>query len=181
MIDAEYARVILISPSLIARVGIMAGKELALGAAGLTLMTNLRRLRGEMTYAELSRRLDTVGRPIPPLGLRRMEAGDRRVDVDDLIALALVLRVSPLTLMLPHGEQSEPTEVANMTVRQDELWQWAIGDRPLGDVDRRRFQADSLPSWLEVQTLTATVGRGAIPIKEFDEFWAKKGEERGDS
>lgn len=131
-----------------------------------------------MTYAELSRRLEALGRPIPPLGLRRMEAGERRADVDDLMALALVLGVSPLALLLPAGQQVEEDEIGNRTFRHDELWQWAVGDRPLGDVDRRRFQADSLPSWLEVRTLTATIGRDPIPVGDFNKFW--NGEDRGD-
>jgi hypothetical protein len=161
--------------------GGMAGKELALGATGNTMMHNLKRIRGEMTYAELSRRLEAAGRYIPPLGLRRMEAGERRVDVDDLMALAFVLGVTPLALLLPHGNQRDAAEVGNKSVRHDEIWQWAMGDRPLEDVDRRRFQADSLPSWLEVRTITAVIGRGAIPVGEFDKFWDEEGRARGDS
>lgn len=158
----------------------MAGKELALGAIGKNMATNLRRLRGEMTYAELSRRLEALDRPIPPLGLRRMEAGERRADVDDLMALALVLGVSPLALLLPCGEQDEGAEVGNMSFRHDELWQWAMGDRPLGGVDRRRFRADSLPSWLDVRTVTATMGRDAIKVSEFDTWWSQGKEADGD-
>jgi len=48
-----------------------------------------------MSYAELSRRLTEQGRPIAALGLRRIEAGERRVDADDLVALASVLEVDP--------------------------------------------------------------------------------------
>ncbi|WP_202615924.1 helix-turn-helix domain-containing protein [Arthrobacter sp. H-02-3] len=149
----------------------MVGKELAPGTTGVATMENLKRARGEMTYAELSRRLEAIGRPIPPLGLRRIEAGDRRVDVDDLVALAVVLNVSPLALLLPHGGQSETSEIGGDKVRNDELWQWAIGERPLTGGDPRRFQGDSLPPWLEVRSLTATVGRDPIPVKDFSAFW----------
>lgn len=149
----------------------MVGKELAPGTTGVAMMENLKRARGEMTYAELSRRLEAVGRPIPPLGLRRIEAGDRRVDVDDLMALALVLNVSPLALLLPHSGQSESSDFGGDSVRNDQLWQWAIGERPLGGGDMRRFQADSLPPWLKVRSLTATIGRDPVPVKEFDDWW----------
>lgn len=134
-----------------------------------------------MTYAELSRRLEAVCRPIPPLGLRRMEAGERRVDVDDLTALALVLGVSPLALMLPYGEQSAPAELANTTVRHDELWQWAIGDRPLQGLDGRRLQSDSLPPWLQVKTLTSAVGRGGMPVSDIGRWWDEKAKGNGSS
>jgi hypothetical protein len=63
-----------------------------------------------MTFVELSERLSAAGRPIPVLGLRRIERGERRVDVDDLVALAVVFGVSPERLLRPfdcpkyHGE-----------------------------------------------------------------------------
>jgi transcriptional regulator with XRE-family HTH domain len=157
----------------------MVGKELTPGVTGATTMENLKRARGEMTYAELSRRLEAVGRPIPSLGLRRIEAGERRVDVDDLMALAVVLRVSPLALLLPHGGQSETSDFVAGSVRNDQLWQWAIGEVPLGGGDQRRFQADSLPPWLHVQSLTATLGRDPIPASELDAWWNKGGGSSG--
>ena len=56
-------------------------------------------------YAALSRRLAALGRKIPPLALRRIEAGERRVDVDDLVALAVALDVTPLALLLPAADR----------------------------------------------------------------------------
>lgn len=62
-----------------------------------------------MPYTELSERLTALGRPIPVLGLRRIEHGERRVDVDDLAVLARALSVPPLALLFAVGidEQSE--------------------------------------------------------------------------
>lgn len=62
---------------------------------------NIRRLREYrgLTYAEVARRLTATGQPIAVLGLRRIERGDRRVDVDDLFALAAVLGVEPSRLL----------------------------------------------------------------------------------
>lgn len=63
----------------------------------------LRRHREELRlpYTELAERLARLGRPIPVLGLRRIERGERRVDVDELAALALALGVPPASLMFP--------------------------------------------------------------------------------
>ncbi len=74
-----------------------------LGPIGRYLVRNLAQLREEqqLTYRELSDRLEQIGRPIPTLGLSRIEKGTRRVDADDLIALAIVLEVSPAALVLP--------------------------------------------------------------------------------
>jgi hypothetical protein len=74
-------------------------KKIDLGVFGLAVATNVRRYRGDTSYAELSRRLTEIGRPIPPLGLRHIEAGNRRVDVDDLVALGVALDIAPLALL----------------------------------------------------------------------------------
>jgi len=80
-------------------------KKIPLGPTGQQVQLNVKRLREarQLTYTELAARLKGVGRPIPILGLRRIEEGDRRVDSDDLIALARVLGVPPVSLLLPLG------------------------------------------------------------------------------
>jgi len=74
-----------------------------LGPAGGALRENIRRIREaqRLTYVELSDRLSKAGRPIPVLGLRRIERGERRVDVDDLLAIAHVLSAHPVDLLVP--------------------------------------------------------------------------------
>jgi hypothetical protein len=79
----------------------MGMKKIELGPIGLAVARNVRRFRGDTSYAELSRKLAERGRPIPPLGLRHLEAGTRQVSVDELVALAMALDVAPLTLLLP--------------------------------------------------------------------------------
>jgi transcriptional regulator with XRE-family HTH domain len=79
----------------------MAGRPIEIGPAGVRLGLNVGYLRRErkMTLVELSSKLASVGRPIPAQGLARIEAGERRVDIDDLDALALVFGVTPHTVM----------------------------------------------------------------------------------
>lgn len=75
----------------------MPGKsKTTLGQRGTALAANLERLRTESgwTYTELSQRLSKVDRPIPPLGLRRVRDGERRVDVDELFALCEVFGIT---------------------------------------------------------------------------------------
>ena len=64
----------------------------ALGPAGNNVRRNIRRLREERrwSYREVEERLARVGRVIPVLGLSAIDAGERRADVDDLVALAAV-------------------------------------------------------------------------------------------
>ena len=74
-----------------------------LGPVGRYVIENLTQLREarRLTYRELADRLEELGRPIPTLGLSRIEKGTRRVDADDLVALAIALGVNPAALLLP--------------------------------------------------------------------------------
>jgi transcriptional regulator with XRE-family HTH domain len=63
---------------------------------------HLRQARG-LTYKELAEQLGHAGRPIPVLGLARLERGERRVDVDDLVALARALGVTPHELLFANA------------------------------------------------------------------------------
>lgn len=111
-------------------------KQLDLGPTGKTVAQNLYRLRTHLhlTYSALSRVLAANGHKIPELGLRRIESQARRVDADDLVALAIALGVSPLTLLLPPiADQGERDTVTGLGESLDTnvLWLWALGDEPL--------------------------------------------------
>jgi transcriptional regulator with XRE-family HTH domain len=112
-----------------------------LGPIGRYLVRNLAQLREEqqLTYRELSDRLEQIGRPIPTLGLSRIEKGTRRVDVDDLVALAIVLEVSPAALVLPRDPGGPEDDTIELTERLEVPGQaarrWAAGHTPLPDAD----------------------------------------------
>lgn len=109
----------------------MAGKEIPLGPTGETVRANIARLRSsaKFSYAELSRRLEEAGRAIAPLGLRRIESGTRRVDVDDLVALAVVLGVNPNALLMPEviGTGLHRSVTGAGEIRTITAWNWARG------------------------------------------------------
>jgi hypothetical protein len=129
-------------------------KKNPLGATGRTVADNIKRLRGDMAYTKLAARLEEVGRPIPTLGLRKIESYERRVDADDLLALAVALGVSPITLLMTHPstDRGAPVEVAGAQggVTTEDLWAWLSAERPLPTMDTRRgtFQDNSLPQYL---------------------------------
>lgn len=103
-------------------------------ATGEQVAANIKRLRGSMQYKELSERLATVGRSMTPVAIRDAENGKRRVDVDDLMAFAIVFGVSPLTLLMPeYGSKDITTRI---TGYPDEMgsniaWLWGRADEPL--------------------------------------------------
>lgn len=112
--------------------------KIPVGPTGLRVMANVKRLRQAkgMTYKDLSQRLTRLGRPIPVLGLSRMEKGERRVDADDLVALAIALDCAPSKLLLPELDPPGSPAMHSLTPQGTEgsaieLWEWAIGEAPL--------------------------------------------------
>jgi transcriptional regulator with XRE-family HTH domain len=93
-------------------------------------ITELRKER-RMSLAGLAVRLADVGRPILRSGLHKIENGDRRVDVDDLVALALALDTTPNRLLLGAVAQDDKIELApGVEATGHEAWRWARGDVP---------------------------------------------------
>ena len=139
---------------MIGHAGGMAEKRNPLGPTGETLRVNITTLRERrnLTYAELSRRLKGAGRAIPELGLRRIEGGHRRVDVDDLVAIAAALEVSPITLLMPQAADANEAAATSVgTVTAGKLWRWLAAETPLfGDTpsDALGFMLRSVPDWL---------------------------------
>lgn len=73
------------------------------GSAARAVAENValvRRRRG-MKQSDLAAKLAEVGRPIPTASVAKIEAGTRRVDVDDLAALATALGATAGALMTP--------------------------------------------------------------------------------
>lgn len=110
-----------------------APNEVVPGPTARQVVENVIRLRNfrGMTKEALSDRLTEVGRPIRATGLARLEAGKRRVDVDDLVALALALEVSPVALLLPPSEVEKLDLTEKTTAAWEAAWRWAVGEQPL--------------------------------------------------
>lgn len=106
-----------------------------LGETGETVRKNIRRIRDlrAVSGPELSAKLGELGRPIPPLGIHRIENGDRRVDVDDLVAIALALGISPLALLLPIDAAALLPEGEGYSAER--IWDWGTGRAPLNATD----------------------------------------------
>jgi transcriptional regulator with XRE-family HTH domain len=110
-------------------------RAIVAGPTGLTVAHNIARLRRrrDLTTRQLSAALERAGRAIPASGITRMEKGERMVTADELMALALVLGVSPTALLLPVGtEPNEQIEITGSTpTTAYSAWHWIEGGGPL--------------------------------------------------
>lgn len=107
-----------------------------LGPTGEHVAENLQRLRQARGYTmqQLRQRMQDLGRPLPATGVIKTEQKDRRVDVDDLVALALALNVSPLALLLPPLWSDEQVAItAEVSLRARTAWLWGEGRAPAND------------------------------------------------
>lgn len=83
-----------------------------LGNVGDVVRANVRTLRKSqrLTTEDLAAKMKEAGREFYATGVTKIEMGNRRVDVDDLVAIAAALGVEPQELLTPfkcstcHGE-----------------------------------------------------------------------------
>lgn len=128
-------------------------KEAETGHTGRTIAANIARLRGGLSYTEMSRRLqDSAGWSINAVGIRRIESTERRVTIDDLMAFAVALGVSPVTLLMPEsaaGDQKVTVSGVEAEISAQEAWDWLRGNYPLPGDDRLPtvYRAATWPQW----------------------------------
>ncbi|MGN7859495.1 helix-turn-helix domain-containing protein [Microbacterium sp. 22303] len=119
---------------------------------------NVRRVRTvlQLTQAQLSQRLDALEHPIPVASVGRLESGDRRVEVDDLMALSVALGVSPLGLLMPYtrGPEDEIEMTGFGRMSADDAWGWVLADHDASkqaEDEPGSMYARSFPKWVETR------------------------------
>ncbi|PAU44579.1 hypothetical protein CK936_34325 [Streptomyces albireticuli] len=134
-----------------------------LGPTGRAVAANVKRLRTSrgMSLRALSEALSRAGRNLSPDAINKIENGAeagtrkqvRRVDVDDLIALAVILGVSPASLLLPQDARGAAEVTAVGAVEAAVAWQWMWCTEPItlpedeAEADRavKQFLLDARP------------------------------------
>lgn len=121
----------------------------AKGTTSAVVAQNVRRLRASRDLRSVSNHLRDVGWPISVAALSRLENGERRIDVDDLMALAIVLDVSPIRLLLPSAEEDGPTVATGMSpeVNPIEARAWAREEAGLSHQHRIDYWVDQQRLW----------------------------------
>ncbi|MDP9427843.1 MAG: helix-turn-helix transcriptional regulator [Actinomycetota bacterium] len=103
-----------------------------------TQLKAIRKRRG-LSQEALADSLAVLGVVKHQTVIAKIEARARGVAVDELVALAVALNVTPLALLLPDSDS--PGDMVEITprgsARADQVWAWARGDRPLSLYDSR--------------------------------------------
>lgn len=97
-------------------------------AGNVAEVRDLRRL----SVRALADRLAEIGHPILASGISKIENAERKVSVEDLVALALALDVSPVRLLLPaEPGEDEIALTPGRSATWDRAWRWAVGEQPI--------------------------------------------------
>lgn len=104
-----------------------------LGPTGRALAANLARIRNALGLStnRLAAILEDLGRPIAASAISKIEGGTRRVDADDLMALAVALDVPPAALLLPPVGEGRIQLLDDYLDDAAKVWEWAEGQRPI--------------------------------------------------
>jgi len=133
---------------------------------------NLAALRTErrLTVRGLSAAMGRLGLPMLPSVITKTEHGERRVSVNEMVALALVLNVPPTRLMLPVDDPDEQIWLVPCApVTAKTAWRWAQAETSmtfgrladLHDPETRddEFVRESVPKWERTATAHQAVRR----------------------
>lgn len=150
------------------------------------LAGNLKRARQlrRSTVRQLSDRFGTLGRPMLPSAVSNAENGHREMSVEDLLAFAYALNVSPVDLLMPADPTTEVTLSSGMRWQAAAFFEdWLRGDGvwpPDADPDeffdlaspnrKRRHKVATHPIVQELNVLQSAVMEALTQGSRPDEF-----------
>ena len=103
-----------------------------------TAVRDIRKRRG-WSQGRLVDELRALGGDLDQSQLSRIESGDRRVSLDEALAIATALGVSPVHLFVPPTAGDAVMLTPEMRYPSRAVRQWVRGQVPLCEIDRRTF------------------------------------------
>lgn len=97
--------------------------------AGVGRRVAIHRKRARLTAGELSEQLAAMGIPMKRTVISNLELGYRRtVSLPEVLAIAYILRIPPLLLMVPLGQDEEFAVLPDSTVDTWTAARWITGE-----------------------------------------------------
>ncbi|CAN5551944.1 hypothetical protein BH11ACT7_BH11ACT7_31200 [soil metagenome] len=155
-----------------------------------TLGVNIRRIRTlrKMTGQDLIKRLGECGVKLLPSGLSDLEKGRRKLTVEELLALAIVLNTSVIDLLVPEDGESLSVAEGVEPLQPSWLESWLQGETPwpatgdeavrdeyfktASEVRKHKERTGLYPEMLEISGLRSSVANaieGPGPWNEIEE------------
>ena len=101
-------------------------------------LREVRRLKG-WTQQQLADALADAGVKLDASAITRLERGTRGLSLDDVLAIAAALGVSPLHLFVPLDNDEELNVAPSLTANALDVRAWVRGQRPLRETDDDRL------------------------------------------
>lgn len=146
------------------------------GPATAEVARNIQRVRKarQLKQSDVSKLLKAAGRPTLATVVSKIERGERRIDVDDLVAFGRALGVPPVLLLYPLGTDEEVEVLPGQHVHTGAAFRWFVGQGPFpSDLIPQGEISDTtgLPEWYE--NPEAGWQEGAAPVA----LWQKHAEQ----
>jgi transcriptional regulator with XRE-family HTH domain len=121
------------------------------------------RERRRWSLRELAERLAEVGHPMHHVTVAKIETGVRGVALDEVLALAYALDVSPLHLITPLDDAEAVAVTDTVSAGAVEVRRWLRGQTPLPGQDERTYRTEVPPSeWRPEDAPAVGLGRQAV-------------------
>lgn len=130
----------------------------------------IRKARGErgLTQGDLADAVTELGHPMHQSAIAKIEAGQRKITLDDLLVLAVALDVPPPLLFLPIDTEEDLALTPKKTAYSWRVWEWLHGEEPLPWSSTRVWAQGAEPALLyaEVRDAQKAANRVLLNIRE---------------
>jgi transcriptional regulator with XRE-family HTH domain len=157
---------------ILVRVKIMATKKIEVGPTGKTVAANIKRLRQlrRMRLDDVAHLMSFHGRAMSKATLSQIENEQRRVDVDDLVVFARVLKVNTNAILFPPRSTNETT-VSLLSgfgwTPTTAVTEWSEGRTPLDPPDAPAgIDDESWATWARVDFTQASEFAEDVPNRK---------------
>jgi transcriptional regulator with XRE-family HTH domain len=129
------------------------------------------RARRQLSQQAVVEKLAELGVPMLKTTLSKIENAGRGVDVDELVALALALDVTPNRLLLPDRADGEEIDLApNETSTSSEAWTWATYRRPLDATAVLRHWTANLELFDSLNRALHALREAGVPLEVIETY-----------
>lgn len=105
-------------------------------------MRDVRGRRG-WTQEQLEEVLVALGHPLDRTVIARIESGERKISLDDALAISAALAVAPVHMFTPRASGEKVALGASLRAPAGKVRRWVRGEQPISE-------ADDLTFWREV-------------------------------